>query len=197
VSVKKKRTDTENKQIAMVSKELGKHELNWEAKFAKLAAYKKLHGHCNVSRKDDRELVVWVSTLRTEHRFLREGRPSYLTPERIQRLIALGFEWEVAKTKPLNFEKRLKQLAEYKAKHGHCNVPQKCTDCPPGLGNFVLEQRRIYKARAAGDEKMAKKMSQERIDALEALGFQWKLRNRHNGGGKEEKLQETSDLIQV
>ena len=48
----------------------------------------------------------------------------------------------------------------------------------------MLDQRRAYKQlsmKQPGDRK--KSISQEQIDKLESIGFQWKLRNR-GGRGK-------------
>jgi hypothetical protein len=150
------------------------HE-KWNVKFEELVEYKKKYGHCNVPARDPehKALATFVVDQRTMHRKLREGAPTSIFPERIRRLNALGFEWTVAKTKSLDFQTRLDQLQAYKRKHGHCNVPQKCSEFT-GLGNFVLEQRRRYKLFLAGAKTS---MNQERVDALNALGFEWKLRN--------------------
>jgi hypothetical protein len=148
----------------------------WEAYFAKLVAFKKEHGHCNVSTKKD-DLSRWVAKLRQHHKDLRLGKPStLLTRDRIQRLNEIGFIWRDNDTKALSFEVRLAQLAEYKARHGHCNVPRDAKDCPPGLGNFVFEQRKHYHLMKIGGETKSKSFTQERVNALEALGFQWRLR---------------------
>ena len=66
------------------------------------------------------------------------------------------------------FDERIAQLVEYKKRNGDCNVPQKYDDFP-GLGNFVLQQRKSYRLG---------ELSDERIERLEAVGIQWSLRNR-------------------
>jgi hypothetical protein len=77
------------------------------------------------------------------------------------------------------------QLKEYKRKHGHVRIPQKL-DEPKGLGNWVLDQRRRYRERGLPeDQKSSKKgpMSQEEIDKLESIGFEWSIRSRGGGTG--------------
>jgi hypothetical protein len=168
-----------------------KWDQKWDEKFAELVEFQKIHGHCNPSRDDVnyKSLVIWVQDQRTMHKNLRHGKPSSLTPERIQRLLSIGFQWNVAKTLPLSWEKRYQQLVEYKEKHGHCNVPQKATPgAPVGLGNWVLEQRRSYKTTTDQDSthpSKTKKLSSEQIEKLEKIGFQWQLRNRGGNKNKE------------
>jgi hypothetical protein len=168
-----------------------KWDQKWDEKFAELVEFQKIQGHCNPSRDDVnyKSLVIWVQDQRTMHKNLRHGKPSSLTPERIQRLLSIGFQWNVAKTLPLSWEKRYQQLVEYKEKHGHCNVPQKATPgAPVGLGNWVLEQRRSYKTTTDQDSthpSKTKKLSTEQIEKLEKIGFQWQLRNRGGNKNKE------------
>ena len=57
-------------------------------------------------------------------------------------------------------------LVEYKNKHGTLRVPRKLNDPKPGLGKWVYEQRHAYSKG---------KMSEERIEILGSLGFQWQL----------------------
>ena len=150
------------------------HE-RWNSKFEELVAYEKKFGHCNVPARDPvhKALATFVVDQRTMHRKMREGAPTSILPERIRRLNALGFEWTLAKTKSLDFHTRIEQLQLYKDKHGHCNVPQKCSEFT-GLGNFVLEQRRRYKLFLSGAKSS---MNQERVDTLNRMGFEWTLRN--------------------
>lgn len=162
-----------------------KHELKWSEKVEQLKKFKDLYGHTNVStnRAPDGFIALgpWVADQRTQHRLLREGKPSNMSPHRIRTLTELGFQWTIQKHAALPFRDRLIQLQAYKEQHGHCNVPQKCKDSPAGLGNFVLEQRRMYKMFME-DPASVKRISVEevrsRIGQMEALGFTWSLRNR-------------------
>lgn len=80
----------------------------------------------------------------------------------------------------LPFNERIEQLKAYREKHGDCRVPQLCTD-PPGLGNWVVNQRKLYAWRKRWikmPNNMVNTLSEERIKQLEAIGFEWRSRVR-------------------
>jgi Helicase associated domain len=75
------------------------------------------------------------------------------------------------------WKRRFEELKEYKAIHGHCNVPQS-TD----LGKWVKMQRENkHEAdlKMQGSTPARKKpkpcLSQSRIEKLELIGFQWRV----------------------
>ena len=59
-------------------------------------------------------------------------------------------------------------LKDYKMKHGHCNVPTNSGK----LGSWVNNQRIKYRKMK---EKNDRTLSNEQIDKLESIGFEWKL----------------------
>jgi hypothetical protein len=68
----------------------------WEDRFIELAHYRKIHGHCNVLKRNDEnsKLGKWVGTQRTNYWSLQvKGKRSPMTTFRIQELERLGFEW--------------------------------------------------------------------------------------------------------
>jgi hypothetical protein len=67
------------------------------------------------------------------------------------------------------WEARLSELAEYRRIHGHCIVPQRCSEYSK-LSNWVTYQRRQYKVHLEGKKS---KMTNFRIQELERLGFGW------------------------
>jgi hypothetical protein len=72
-------------------------EAAWETQLARLAAYKVVHGDCNVPQgwAEDR-LGSWVNTQRRLKRKLDRGEPSKgMMAERVAKLEALGFDWEL------------------------------------------------------------------------------------------------------
>lgn len=64
---------------------------------------------------------------------------------------------------------RLQELIEYKAQHGHCNVPF-CYDEKPFLAAWVKRQRYQYKCKVRGKHSH---LTDEREALLEQLGFVW------------------------
>lgn len=64
---------------------------------------------------------------------------------------------------------RYNELNEYRRIHGHCNVPQK--HAPNAALGIWVNKMRMEKKRYDEDERSA--LSQEKIDALEAIDFAW------------------------
>ena len=62
--------------------------------------------------------------------------------------------------------RRYNQLIEFKEVHGHCNVPQRYAPNVE-LGRWVKDQR-TFKTKG--------KLSEDRIELLEAIGFSWRLK---------------------
>lgn len=80
-----------------------------------------------------------------------------LDPGREQALNNIGFVWN---TVTAMWEERYRRLTEWKRVHGHCAVPIAQGE----LGTWVSKQRQLRKRG---------KLSQEKIDALNNLGFTW------------------------
>jgi hypothetical protein len=70
----------------------------------------------------------------------------------------------------ISFEERCEKLLLFKEEFGHCNVPQR----DPSLGLWCKTTRSAYTRMQQGkNPKMI--LSQDRIERLEAIGFQWRL----------------------
>jgi hypothetical protein len=156
---------------------LTKRQIQWNKRFAELVAFKEVHGHCSVSNGSGpyHALGLWVYSQRLKQKQLMDdGKECGLGLEQIRRLRSIGFIFQAPPTGQLPFDQRLQQLMEFKAKEGHCNVPQNCSGCPKGLPNFVQDQRKYYRQRQTGKKNS---LTQERIDQLNALAFPWSLRD--------------------
>jgi hypothetical protein len=141
----------------------------WEDRLSELADYRRIHGHCNVPKKysENAKLARWVGTQRNQFKLRLKGYTSPMTTFRIQELESLGFEWSVRST--ATRELRLSELAEYRRIHGHCNVPQRCSENTK-LAIWVGTQRSQY--RFYVKEKRSS-MTPSRIQELESLDFEW------------------------
>ena len=129
----------------------------WEARFEELKAFKNSNGHCNVPNRspENLELSLWVANQRI--------RKSILSEDRIQRLNEIGFIWE---PREVLWEQRFAELRTFKATHSHCNVPDSWAENPQ-LAAWVRKQR---------TSKKKGKLSEERIQLLNDLGFVWNLK---------------------
>ena len=125
----------------------------WSSMLKKLKAYKQENGHCNVPQSEGK-LGMWVKDQRQAY---NKGK---LSKKRIDALEEIGFEWDAHEAAwRLQFE----ELKRFQEENGHCNVPQS----EGKLGMWVKDQCQAYNKG---------KLSKERIDALEEIGFEWKLR---------------------
>jgi hypothetical protein len=86
---------------------------------------------------------------------------------------AMGFHWEPTRGSRGcdSWESGFQQLAAFKEKHGHCNVPW---TTERSLGNWVYRQRR---ARKIG------KLDADRTRRLQELGFPWIAKRKSGEGG--------------
>ncbi len=132
----------------------------WEEGFKELSAYKDAHGHANPATNHktdtDYQLGTWCNTNRTNY------KKNKLTSEKINRLEALGFIWD-----PLaqQWEEGFKELSAYKDAHGHANPSSRyITNTKYQLGTWCDKNRTNYKKN---------KLTSEKINRLEALGFIW------------------------
>jgi len=144
----------------------------WESMFDELKSFKAKHGHYNAPQRSGK-LGTWVCNQRQRYRELQEGKQSSMTDERIQKLESIGFQWSLYVSNDDLWESMFEQLKSYKIKHGHCNVPQRAGK----LGRWVDNQRTQY--RLLQDGKQAS-ITDERIQKLKSIGFQWSTRRFQN-----------------
>ena len=78
----------------------------------------------------------------------------------IQKLESIGFSWNSIEDR---WPEMYGQLIAYKKIHGDCNVPRGYSDNPK-LGTWVKGQR---------SSKKKGKLSSEKIQKLESIGFSW------------------------
>jgi len=164
---------------------------NWLKHYEMVKEFKRQHGHCNVPvgthhidpatgaiDEVKNKFRRWIMMMRTDHRYLREGRHTSLTQEKIQLLSSIGFEWRLLERK-YTWQGQFDRLVQWKEEFGNVNVPQKATKkkCYEGLGDWVLKIRRAYREG---------RLPQEQIDQLNGVEFKWTLRKK--GGTIEERI---------
>jgi hypothetical protein len=138
----------------------------WGKRFKELGAFQKHHGHCNAPGNSG--LGTWVGNQRSAY---KKGR---LSAERIQRLTAIGFDWDGPET--ALWERRFSELEAYEKQYGDCNVPATWA-MNRALGQWVAAQRGTYRNRTLPEaERLARRiglLSDEQIERLNKLGFVW------------------------
>jgi hypothetical protein len=140
----------------------------WEDRLIELAAYREIHGHCNVPRNSENsKLGKWVGNQnRRYYNLYRDGKISPITSLRIQQLESMGFDWGVCATP---WEDRLSELDEYRKIQGHCNVPKNYSDNTK-LAYWVGRQRQSYNLHL---QEKRSSMTLPCIHVLDSIGFEW------------------------
>ena len=136
----------------------------WFKIYDRLKQYHATKGDADVpsSWKEDPKLAKWLQAQR------QRRKKGQLTDEEVRLLDALGVTW---KSRDVGtWEDRYQDLLEFKEKHGHCNVPVAYKETAK-LGAFVNSMRT---KKASGD------LSQQRIELLERVGFQWAVKELAN-----------------
>lgn len=153
---------------------------HWARKYARLVEHKRVHGTVDITTEDG-DLGKWCKAQRKYFNQSSERAAiSALTPEvaegRLSLLDDLGFDlhyMEQSKIHQNAWESKFAELIEYKNQEGHCNVPNTRGAHQP-LGRWVMKQRGMYQAMLDGDRAKQKGLTQERIEKLNSVGFEWR-----------------------
>ncbi len=139
--------------------------VTWEMYYLKAKAYYEAYGNLKIPKTyrtdNGLSLGAWLVTQRRVYNKKAVGN---LTQEQIEKLTAIGMEWELRQE--ANFEKGLSNLAEYKEVYGNADVKASYIT-PEGfaLGKWISNIR-SKGLSAAG-------LTQERRQRLDELGMIW------------------------
>lgn len=137
-----------------------------------LMAHKADTNNYHVSRDDNPNLHIWLQHLKREYKNYLSGEVgTSLTDVQVKVLESLHVP--LTSRGDDHWNRFYQLLQAYADRHGHVLVPRLCE--VPGLGDWVTDQRRQYKAWKQGQ---ASQLTKERRDKLEAVGFAWQVRNR-------------------
>ena len=152
--------------------ETSEHVKKWDEMFQTMEEYKKVHGHCQVPKSDgiNQLLYKWVCQQRLEYKKLKNDQGNKMTASRLQKLNDLGFNFN-PRSAYLKWDDRMKQLQEFKDKHGHLRVPVS----DPDIGEFVARQRVEYAKLMDGKSC---NITQQRVNDLTQLGFVFQVGKR-------------------
>jgi len=145
-------------------------ESKWNLRYEHLQKYKKDNGYCRVPTSyavDGVALGNWICSQRHEYRKLQDGKPSAVTIEQINKLEAVGFDWDPFSTQ---WNSTYELLRQYYNDNGDSLVPHHYTVDGVALGLWVRNQRVQYRKLQDGKPSA---ITQDRINKLEALGIDW------------------------
>jgi len=134
----------------------------WQQCLVKLKQFKKRHGHGNVPShsRDYRQLGNWLAAVR------KRKRAGELDPKRIEQLEQAGVSWAPLEQQ---WRKMCEALIAYKNEHGDCNVPYRWPE------NLRLAQW----IESIRHRRKQTKLTEERIEQLDAIGFVWDCHGTH------------------
>lgn len=141
---------------------------SWDLMYEQAVRYAGEYGNLDVTRRyvtsDGYTLGSWLAT----QRLVRAGKGvGVLTPERIEKLDAIGMRWKSAAD--VNWEKYYGAAEKYREEHGNLKVRLGyVTSDGVRLGNWISNMRRCRKSGI-----QASYLTPERIAELDRLGMQW------------------------
>jgi len=138
---------------------------NFDHYLFQLLSFKADHNNFHVTKEDNPDLHLWLQFVKKEYKNYTgsSGQSSLLSKDQVKVLEFLHVP--VTSRGDEHWNRFYELLREYGEKHGHVLVPRLCE--VPGLGDWVTDQRRQYKAFKQGQ---ATQLSRERQEKLEAIG---------------------------
>eukprot|EP00934_Nitzschia_sp_Nitz4_P007519 Nitzschia sp. Nitz4//scaffold110_size71422//3123//4097//NITZ4_005862-RA/size71422-processed-gene-0.67-mRNA-1//-1//CDS//3329533053//7509//frame0 len=140
----------------------------WQERYEELVQYKERFGHCCVPSQwvESPPLAQWVKRQRYQLKLRNEGQHSTMSTEREAALNGLGFVWD---PHTAFWNERFSELEDFRATHGHANVPTKYPENPQ-LAIWAKCQRRQMKLYISEGPNKSN-MTPDRIEKLNSLGF--------------------------
>lgn len=138
------------------------HQWQWNQKYHELLQYKEEHNNTNVPMSYG-GLGLWVFNQRADCHSYQKGKQSGMTPERLDMLKDIGFEFDLGKkiqsAADERWKMRFNELKEYGEKWGTIKVKQTHN---PSLYTWCQNQKACWKRS---------KLKREREKSLQSIGF--------------------------
>jgi hypothetical protein len=137
-----------------------------------LLFFKANNNNFHVTKEEDPNVHAFLQHLKKEYKaYAAEATTSVLTQEQMKVLEFLHVP--LTSRGDDHWNRFFELLQQYGERHRHVLVPRLCE--VPGLGDWVTDQRRQYKAWHQGQPSQ---LTKERRDKLAGIGFAWQVRNR-------------------
>ncbi|GAA6173429.1 hypothetical protein NBRC116592_30990 [Colwellia sp. KU-HH00111] len=149
----------------------------WYDRFAELKTFYNEYGHSDVPNDNENtRLASWVQYQRQQYK----NEIPLLTIERIHKLETLNFKWDIASAR---WEDKFKQLEQYYNEFGNTTVHTRYDNGT--LYNWMKTQIR---------DKKDNKLSEDRVNRLNALNFIWEPVSNREWDDKYDELAEYYNL---
>lgn len=128
----------------------------WHERFSELKEYFEVFGHTDVPKdNNNKQLANWVKYQRQQYKI------GILPNDRIEKLEQLNFKWNVFLA---NWNDRYNHLEQYFKKYGTSNIPNE------------YDASLYHWTRTQAKDNNNGKLSEERVNLLDKLGFNWEIR---------------------
>ena len=157
----------EDEESGLQSNKKGRSmETTFQSYYEQLKMFKDTFGHTKVTPKYDKKLAGYCAEIRNAKRHPDAKYGRKFRGEHFKAFDDLGFVWNPKKEgDEKSFEFRIQQLKAFKMKHGHVRPTKKYDS---NLAHFCAN---IRKARR--NPERAIRITEERIEALDKIGFEW------------------------
>ncbi|KAG7351731.1 type III restriction enzyme [Nitzschia inconspicua] len=149
-----------------------KHQTSqWDKRFQELLLFVHEHGHALVPHSyfPNQKLAQWAKRQRHQYKRKKMGHHSTLTDERENKLLEVGFVFDSHRAA---WQVQFECLKAFSLANGHCRIPRDFED--RSLEIWMKHQRRQYVLLMKGRKST---MTDDRIAALNSIGFNWNPRN--------------------
>ena len=160
-----------------------------------LRAYREKYGNVNVIRNVDPSLHSFCDNVRFGRS--HPGKGMNISEERIRLLNEVGFDWKDSARPRLEgevqrkavvrktFMERIEDLKAYKAEKGNMHVTRKDNQ---SLADFCSNVRQARRSQQEGNGTgPGIRLTEERVEALNAIGFDWEGKQKRATGLKRER----------
>ena len=157
-----------------------KEEERWWLHLEELRQFREEHGTAIIPHTFslNPELAYWAKNQRVAYRRMVLGKTSTMTKERAKSLEDLGFQWKLQGSGSSLYNtkwfQRCLELKQFQLEFGHTNVPQNYKPNPTLV--FWINAQRVQRRKL--DKGEPSPLSEERVKALDELGFVWYPRDK-------------------
>ncbi|KAG7336774.1 helicase domain protein [Nitzschia inconspicua] len=143
----------------------------WDDRFKEILLFQQKYGHLLVphSYPPNPKLSQWVKRQRNQYKRKQKGHHSTLTDEREKLLLEAEF---ILDSHRAVWQTRFATLKAFYLANGHCRIPSQFEE--GSLHVWMKHQRRHHSLLMKGEKSP---MTNERIAALNSIGFDWNPRN--------------------
>ena len=166
-------------------------EVDWPTRLQHLESFKTEMGHLKIDPIYDKfsNLGGWAVEMSERYKRWQEGQ-EHVSPEMVDKfnhLTEMGFGFDIVRSRrgERSWDDSFNLLKAYQSAQGNTRVPHHYK-ADYRLGSWVAVQRKEYKLLTEGKQS---RLTQEHMERLQSVGFEWTVRRgRQQVSGEEESI---------